>query len=128
MPIDVQLRSRLAPGRPPAHIKLPRQCPRLTRRGIVREAPDFPPALAAMIVLMVHGKPGALEHRPDPTHAVVAVIVVGADAVPDQEPPRRAVVHIYPEHPLGGSGVATRPLFLQRVAPVFRHAREPASP
>jgi hypothetical protein len=78
--------------------------------------------LAAVIVLVVDHESGALHQRPDPPHAVVAVIVVLLEAVANEEALGRAVVHINPKHARRARSVVGRPFFAERVPPVFGHA------
>src|SRR6185295_20142435 len=64
-----------------------------TRLRAIGFAAHFPPALAAMVVLMVNGKPGPSEHRPDPADAVVAIIGMLLQAVAQEKPFGRTIVN-----------------------------------
>jgi hypothetical protein len=84
----------------------------------------LPPALAAVVVLVVDHIAGLLQHRAGPAHAVVAVVAVVLQPVPEEETARRTVVKVDAEHVLAMRDVEpeVRRLLQQRVPPVLEHA------
>ncbi len=81
-----------------AHIKVSRDNSRRIRRARVIRATEFPPALATVIVLVIHHKTRFAHHWPDPAHAVIAIVAILFEAVAQEKSLRRAVVHVDAKH------------------------------
>ena len=65
-------------------------------RGLSRvRRSNLPPALAAVIVFVAQNLKSSLKERgPDPTHAVVAIVLVRVEVVVEQESLTRAAAHV----------------------------------
>src|SRR5688572_19209323 len=62
------------PARKQAHVLRTRYFARRRRPDGGTHLPHFPPALAAVVVLVVDDKSGVTHHGPDPADAVIAVV------------------------------------------------------
>src|SRR5437762_2735258 len=82
------------PVRTQTHVLLTAQLTNATRGARIVLLPHLPPALTAMVVLVVNDEAGVFHQRPDPADAVIAIVAVLHEAVADEEALRRAVVHI----------------------------------
>src|SRR5262245_18148745 len=77
------------PVRSQSHVVFPAERRWGAWRCLVVGPPHFPPALAAVIVLVVDHEAGLLHHRSDPAHAVVTVVAVLHETVANEEALRR---------------------------------------
>ena len=53
---------------------------------------EFPPALTAVVVFVIDHETGLAHHRPDPTHAMIAVVAVLVETVPQEKTLGRAKI------------------------------------
>src|SRR5688572_488489 len=77
-----------------ANIRLLRHGRVASRTRVRFGSPHFPPTLAEMIMLMVDHKPRVPHHRPDPPDAMIAVVGVVLEMVPQQEAFRGTIRNI----------------------------------
>ena len=79
-----------------------------------------------MIVLVIDDKPRIAHHRSDPAQAMIAVVAMVFQMIPEQEALGRAIRNVDAEH-VGAARedeATVGRLFRQRVTPVAHHAVE----
>ena len=93
-----------------------------TRRRSVGSATNFPPALTAMVVLVIDREASLFHHRTNPSHAMVAIIVILRETVANEKSFRRTSMHINTKDALGRRRMVSSSLVFQSMAPIFFHA------
>jgi hypothetical protein len=94
----------------------------ICRWGFVVVRSHLPPALAAVIVLVVNFETGPLQHRPNPTDTVIAIIRVLLQSIANQKAFGWTIMNIQTEDFVRCAAFVSGSLLPQRMGPIFLHS------